>query len=229
MIDHRTPFNTSSGNLVKPPINTTTAFLGGNPIQHEAHRFLARPSTDAMPLDLEQLQEEHELTDEEMLEVESKILLSTERNICLHPSPDVARINSILEFNKRKFAARSGDKKRRRLDDGGGSASSISAAAATQDNRDNFERVLSLRWPETNRRSNSSSNLKQLYNMGGVGVQDGSSEGKTDFKQVAFIQDWRRTQLVTDGVASVCLEKKGSNVLPAPAAPPGGKLSMTSH
>jgi hypothetical protein len=224
VIDHRVPFNTllSSSNLIRP----STAFGSQGPVQYEVYRFIARPSPGGLLADLQQLREANGLTEEDTLELESKILLSTERNICLHPSPDVGRIASVLEFNKHKLSTRfgasgigGGRRKRTRLDGTGQTAAVATAAAGSvEDPRDPFERVLALRWPDSYRRSRASeSNLKQLY---AIASAEGST--KAEFKQVAFVHDWRRNKIVADATQSTCLEKKGSAV--APTLPAGGTI-----
>jgi hypothetical protein len=76
------------------------------PIQKDKRylrRIILRPSKESFYDDLDNFAESSNLSEQELVEFESKILLQSENNFCLNPSPVFDKVSSILNLNREKF------------------------------------------------------------------------------------------------------------------------------
>ena len=69
--------------------------------QFESYRVLLHPTPESVMIDMNRLQDNYRLTDEQVLDLESQFLRVTEP-ICLDPSPRVAVIGNIIDYNRKK-------------------------------------------------------------------------------------------------------------------------------
>eukprot|EP00158_Paraphelidium_tribonemae_P008352 Partr_v1_DN28559_c3_g1_i4_m73167 putative Conserved hypothetical protein len=118
LFDHRAPVRSSaftlSSSAAASNVNNLSVGGGSTPLpQHfEVHRLLLRPTHESIMADIRRIQEQNpNLSSDALLRIEADILAATESNICLRPSPEIARISSIIHYNNRKFNYR----KRRRM------------------------------------------------------------------------------------------------------------------
>ena len=105
--------------------------------------------------------------------------MATEPTLCLIPSPNIARISSIIEYNKKKFCSK-------KLKSHSTQRSNHSIETPSLSPQDELEILSGL---------SAKHDVNEHYT------------NSTDFRRITFVDDWRRIKNENDMVPSLSMDK----------------------
>ena len=167
--DHRAPVRTASG----PSVDVIGAISDQRDIK-QVHRILLRPDSASLMSDMNLVRTSYPmLSDDQLLQIEAEILNSSNMHdepLCLNPSTSVSRAASILCYNSRRLSTFVRRRAKR-------------------------QRLVDRQTDDKGHESKSRSSLDNIYTSLIPKEENVHKNTVNDFKQMFFIEDWRRTKL----------------------------------